>query len=34
MTDAGVVRIPLSLRGIGGLIEIALTRNTDPEAIG
>jgi hypothetical protein len=34
MTDAGVVRIPFSLRGIGGLIEIALTRNTDPEAIG
>jgi hypothetical protein len=34
MVDAGVARIPISLRGIGGLIEIALTRNTDPQAIG
>jgi hypothetical protein len=32
--DAHDLRIPFSLRGLGGLITVSLTRNTDPEAIG
>ena len=34
MVDADTVRIPFSLRGIGGLIDVSITGNTDPEAIG
>jgi len=34
MADAGTLRIPFSLRGIGGLINISISRNTEPEAIG
>lgn len=34
MADACTLRIPFSLRGIGGLIEVSVTRNTDPDAIG
>jgi hypothetical protein len=34
MADAGNLRIPFSLRGISGLIAVAVTRNTDPDAIG
>ncbi len=34
MADAGTLRIPFSLRGIGGLTNISISRNTDPEAIG
>ncbi len=34
MADAGSLLIPFSLRGIDGLIEVSISRNTDPEAIG
>lgn len=34
MTDAGNLRIPFTLRGIGGLISVSVTGNTDPDAIG
>jgi hypothetical protein len=34
MADAGNLRIPFSLRGIGGLLDVSISPNTDPEAIG
>jgi hypothetical protein len=34
MPKADSLPIPFSLRGIGGLIDVSITRNTDPEAIG
>jgi hypothetical protein len=34
MADTGSLRIFFSLRGTGGLIDVSVRRNTDPEAIG
>ena len=34
MADVGNLRIPFSLRGLSGLIEVSVTCNTDPEALG
>jgi len=34
MPDADDLRVPFSLRGIDGLIDVSITRNTDPDAIG
>src|ERR1700722_15204322 len=34
MPDADDLRVPFTLRGIDGLIDVSITRNTDPDAIG
>jgi hypothetical protein len=34
MTDADKLRIAFSLRGLDGLIDVSLTRNTDPGSLG
>jgi hypothetical protein len=34
MADAHDLRIPFLLRDIGGLIDVSVTRNVDPESIG
>jgi hypothetical protein len=34
MTEADSLRISFRLRGIDGLIDVSVTRNVDPEAIG
>ena len=34
MPEPDSLRIPFSLRGIDGLIDASITRNTDPEAVG
>lgn len=34
MTEEGRLRIEFGLRGLGGLIDVSLTRNTDPGSLG
>ena len=34
MADAGKLRIPFSLRGLDGYIDVSLARNTDPGSLG
>ena len=32
--DTSKLRVPFSLRGLGGHIDLSLTRNTDPDSLG